>query len=57
MAEEQDHLIDVALALDGSLNVMAIPAPVIGDIPENLIDVPAERRRSTKRFRSQGAQR
>ncbi|WP_320203144.1 hypothetical protein [Agrobacterium rosae] len=56
MAEEHEHLIDVALALDGSLNVMAVPAPVLDDIPEYLIDVPAERRRS-ERFRSQDAQR
>lgn len=56
MAEEHEHLIDVALALDGSLNVMAVPALVIDDSPENLVDVPAERSRSAERLRSQGAQ-
>lgn len=57
MAEEHEHLIDAALALDGSLNVMAVPAQVVDDIPENLVDVPAERRRRAERLRSQGAQR
>ncbi len=53
----QEHLIDAALALDGPLNIMAIPAPVIDAVKEHLIDVPVDRSCSTERFTSQGAQR
>src|SRR5688572_881407 len=43
MAEEHEHLVDAALALDSAVNQKDVASLASGDVPEDATDVPVER--------------
>ena len=56
MAEEQERLIDAALALDGKIISKVSSRAPSEDVPEDATEVPGARRHGTERFPSKRKQ-